>query len=96
MTTLLQLMENSGLNRNQVSKISGISNTYLAKIERFEEGGEKIDIRRNTLINNAISLNLSLEEISTLLKEYDHNEVSTSDTPYFLAASENQTVGSPR
>ena len=92
MTTIFQLMEKSGLNRNQVSKISGISNTYLAKIERFEKGGDKIGIKRKTLINIAVSLNLSLEEINTLLKEYAHNEVSTSDTPYFLAASENQTV----
>jgi transcriptional regulator with XRE-family HTH domain len=92
MANLLQLMEKSGLNRNQISKISGISNTFLAKVERTEKGGEKINIRRKTLINIAVSLNLSLEEINSLLIEYGHTEVSTSDTPYFLAASENQTV----
>ena len=92
MTTLLQLMEQSGLNRNQVSKISGISNTYLAKVERFEINGARIKIRRKTLINIAVSLNLSLLEINDLLKEYGHEGLSTSDTPYFLAASENQTV----
>ena len=92
MTTLLQLIEKSGLNRNQVSKISGISNTYLAKLERFEMDGARIEIRRKTLINIAVSLNLSLAEINSLLKEYNHEEVSASDTPYFLAASEIQTV----
>ena len=92
MPSLLQLMEKSGFNRNQVSKISGISNTYLTKIERFEQNGSKIEIRRKTLINIAISLNLSVVEINELLKEYNHNEISTSDTPYFLAASENQNV----
>lgn len=92
MTTLLELMEKSGLNRNQVSKISGISNTYLAKIERTEMDGERINIRRKTLIDTAVSLNLSLTEINSLLKEYGHEGVSTSDTPHFLAASENQTV----
>ena len=92
MTTLLELIEKSGLNRNQVSKISGISNTYLAKLERLEINGERISIKRKTLINIAVSLNLSLSEINNLLKEYNHEEVSTSDTPYFLAASEIQTV----
>ena len=92
MANLLQLMEKSGLNRNQISKISGISNTFLTKVERTEKGGERINIRRKTLINIAVSLNLSLEEINSLLIEYGHAEVSTSDTPYFLAASENQTV----
>ncbi|MGD9212656.1 MAG: helix-turn-helix transcriptional regulator [Desulfobacteraceae bacterium] len=85
-------MEKSGLNRNQVSKISGISNTYLTKIERTEIDGNRINIKRKTLINIAISLNLSLDKINELLNEYGHSEVSTSDTPYFLAASENQTI----
>ena len=92
MANLLQLMEESGLNRNQISKISGISNTFLAKIERTEKGGRRTDIRRKTLINIAVSLNLNLEEIDSLLIEYGHAEVSPSDTPYFLAASENQAV----
>lgn len=92
MTTLLQLMEQSGLNRNQVSKISGISNTYLAKVEQFELAGNRIKIKRKTLISIAISLNLSLLEINNLLKSYGHEEISTSDTPYFLSASENLTV----
>ena len=81
MTTLLQLIEESGLNRNQISKISGISNTYLNKIGSFEANGERSSIRRKTLINIAISLNLSLVEIDDLLKEYGHEELSTSDTP---------------
>jgi transcriptional regulator with XRE-family HTH domain len=92
MPTLLELMKESGLNRNQVSKISGISNTYLTKIERYERDGAKINIRRKTLINIAVSLNLNVLEINELLKEYNHTEVSASDTPYFLAASENQNV----
>lgn len=92
MTTLLQLMKKSGLNRNQVSKISGISNTYLSKIERFENNGAKINIKRKTLINIAVSLNLSILEINELLRDYHHTEVSTSDTPFFLAASETQNV----
>jgi len=85
-------MEQSGLSRNHVSKISGISNTYLAKVEQFELNGNRIKIKRKTLINIAVSLNLSLAEINSLLKEYGHEEVSTSDTPYFLSASENLTV----
>jgi len=92
MTTLHQLIENSGMNKNLVSKISGISNTYLSKIERFETDGSRIKIKRKTLINIAVSLNLSLVEISGLLREYGHGELSTSDIPSFLSASENQTV----
>jgi hypothetical protein len=64
MATLLHLMERSGLNRNQISKISGISNTFLSKIERTEEGGQRIEIKRKTLINLAVSLNLNLEEMA--------------------------------
>jgi hypothetical protein len=92
MANLLTLMQKSGLNRNQVSKISGISNTFLSKVERTEEGGKRIETKRKALINIAVSLNLSLEEINSLLIEYGHAEVSASDIPYFLAASENQTV----
>jgi len=92
MANLLTLMQKSGLNRNQISKISGISNTFLSKVEQTEEGGKRIDIRRKTLVNIAVSLNLSLEEINSLLIEYGHAEVSASDIPYFLTASENQSV----
>jgi transcriptional regulator with XRE-family HTH domain len=92
MTTLNQLIENSGMNKNQVSKISGISNTYLSKIEQFENSGNRIKIKRKTLINIAVSLNLSLVEINGLLMDYDHGELSTSDIPSFISASENQTV----
>lgn len=92
MTTIYNLIEKSGMNKNQVSKISGISNTYLSKIEQFEAGGNRIKIKRKTLINIAISLNLSLLEINSLLKEYGHEELSISDSPAFLSASENQSV----
>jgi len=92
MTTLLHLIEKSGMNKNQISKISGISNTYLSKIERFEIGGNRIRIKRKTLINLAVSLNLSLAEINSLLKEYGHEELSISDSPALLSASENPTV----
>jgi len=92
MTTLLQLIEKSGMNRNQVSKISGISNTFLTKLERFEASGEKIKIKRKNLINLAVSLNLNLVEINSMLKEYRHEKISASDTPHFLAASETKTV----
>ena len=85
-------MKKSGLNKNQVSKISGISNTFLTKIEQLERDGNRIDIRRQTLINLAVSLNLSIVEINDLLNDYNHYEVSTSDTPYFLSASERQNV----
>lgn len=92
MANLLHIMEQSGLKRNQISKISGISNMLLSKIERTEKGGKRTDLKRKTLINIAVSLNLSLEEINSLLIEYGYSELSTSDTPYFLAASENQIV----
>lgn len=89
---LFELMEKSGLNRNQISKISGISNTFLSKIERIEKGGNQIKIKRKTLINIAVSLNMSIPEMNNLLLNYGHKEISTSDIPYFIAASENQSV----
>jgi len=92
MATIYELMKKSGMNNNQISKISGISNTYLSKIANFEMGGDRIKTKRKTLINIAVSLNLSILEISGLLKAYGHGELSTSDIPYFLSASENQTV----
>lgn len=92
MATIYELMKKSGMNNNQISKISGISNTYLSKIANFETSGARIKTKRKTLINIAVSLNLSILEISGLLKEYGHGELSTSDIPYFLSASENQTV----
>jgi hypothetical protein len=36
-------------NRNQVSKISRISKTFLAKIEQTEKGGKGVEIRRKPL-----------------------------------------------
>lgn len=92
MATIYELMKKSGMNNNQISKISGISNTYLSKIANFEMDGNRIKTKRKTLINIAVSLNLSIQEISGLLKAYGHGELSTSDIPYFLSASENQTV----
>ena len=92
MTTIYELMKKSGMNNNQISKISGISNTYLSKIAQFEGEGGRMKTKRKTLINIAVSLNLSILEISALLKEYGHGELSPSDIPYFLSSSENQTV----
>ncbi|MCC6473659.1 MAG: hypothetical protein IT514_07940 [Burkholderiales bacterium] len=92
MPNVLQLMQKTGLNRNQISKISGISNTLLAKIERVERSGQRIQLRRKTLIHIAVSLNMKLAEIDALLAAYGHDEVSTSDTLHFLAASESQTI----
>jgi len=78
--TVTKIIERSGLNINQISKISGISNTYLNKlIKRMinHPGKDKI-------ASILLSLNYSITDINAVLADYDYMPLNEYDIPDIL------------
>ena len=68
--TLSTIIESSGLNLNQISKVSGISNAYLTKLLKGHinrPGKDKIS-------SILLALNYSLADINATLAEYDYDQ----------------------
>lgn len=77
---LPELIENSGLNLNTISKASGISNTYLAKLVR---GGINRP-GKDKIASVMLALNLTISDTNDMLAEYDYQPLHTRDIPDLL------------
>lgn len=78
--TLVRIIKDSEMNVNQISKISGISNTYLTKLIRKQinhPGKDKI-----TCV--LLALNYKISEINSILSEYDYMPLNIHDIPGIL------------
>lgn len=78
--TLIKIIDKSGLNVNQISKISGISNTYLNKLknERINHPG------KDKIASILLSLNYSITDINQILAGYDYMPLNNHDIPEIL------------
>ena len=78
--TLVTLIKTSGLNINQISKMSGISNTYITKLMRREikhPGKDKI-------ASILLGLNHKISAINQVLADYDYQPLNRHDIPQLL------------
>ena len=78
--TLATIIEASGLNLNQISKVSGISNAYLTKLLK----GQINKPGKDKITSILLALNHSLTDINTILAEYDYMPLNRHDIPEIL------------
>jgi transcriptional regulator with XRE-family HTH domain len=78
--TLATIIESSGLNLNQISKVSGISNAYLTKLLK----GQINKPGKDKITSILLALNHTLTDINTVLAEYDYMPLNRHDIPEIL------------
>lgn len=78
--TLKTIIETSGLNLNQISQASGISNPYLAKLTR----GRINRPGKDKVASIMLALNYSISEIDDVLSSYDYQPLHVDDIPGIL------------
>ena len=78
--TLINIIEESDLNLNQISKISGISNTYLTKLlkKKINHPG------KDKITSVLLSLNHTITQINQILADYDYRPLNHHDIPAIL------------
>ncbi len=88
-SAIQQLIEESGLNLNRISLSSGISNAYLAKLQR----GDINRPGKDKLASVMLALNYTVSEINELLGQYDYQSLHRDDIPAILANNRARTIG---
>ena len=78
--TIIKIIEKSGLNINQISKVSGISNTYLSKLikKKINHPG------KDKIASILLALNYSITDINNILADYDYMPLNEHDIPEIL------------
>ncbi len=78
--TITEIIEQSELNVNQISKLSGISNTYITKLlkKKVNHPG------KDKIASLLLALNYSITDINKILAEYDYMPLSGPDIPGIL------------
>jgi len=89
-TFVKQLVVQSGIPRNQLASLSGLSNTYIRELEN----GIFTNIGREKLIALGIGLSLNLNQIDQLLNSFDRISLTTEDIPSFIAVIEKSKLTS--
>lgn len=77
---LSRVVETSGLNLNQISKVSGISNAYLTKLIK----GNINKPGKDKIASILLALNYSLTDINAILAEYDYMPLNRHDITEIL------------
>ena len=78
--TLSSIIESNGLNLNQISKISGVSNAYLTKLIK----GHINKPGKDKIASILLALNYSLTDINAILADYDYMPLNRQDIPEIL------------
>lgn len=84
----IEKMDQALLSRNQLSKLTGLSNSYLALLEK----GDIADVKKDKLIYIAFGLGLSFEETNELLRQYGYLKIVEGDIPKFIKAAERRKI----
>ncbi|MGM0393559.1 MAG: hypothetical protein ACQEQ5_03925 [Thermodesulfobacteriota bacterium] len=84
--TLVTIIKKSDLNINQISMISGISNTYLTKLLRHRINHPGKDKIASVLL----ALNFTITAINDVLADYDYQPLSRHDIPQILKNNRNR------
>lgn len=84
--TLVTIIKKSDLNINQISMISGISNTYLTKLSRHRINHPGKDKIASVLL----ALNYTITAINDVLADYDYQPLNRHDIPQILKNNRNR------
>ena len=86
--TLQKIIQESGLNLNNISQASGVSNAYLAKLVRKNinrPGKDKIT-------SILLALNYTISEINRILQHYDYQPLHIADIPDILKNNRSRRI----
>lgn len=78
--TITRIIEQSGLNLNNISQGSGLSNAYLAKLVR----GRINRPGKDKIASIMLALNYTISEIDAVLADYDYQPLHAADIPEIL------------
>jgi len=77
-----------GITQNELSKITGVSNTYI----NYIRNDKIISPGREKIIAIGAGLNYSLEEINTLLRDYRFQEIYENDFEIFFKIARSRKI----
>ena len=85
---IIEIIEKSGQNLNNISKASGISNPYLAKLVqgRINRPG------KDKVASIMLSLNYTISEINAVLIRYDYQPLHADDIPAIVANNRRRKI----
>ena len=89
--TINDIIAKSGLNLNNISKLSGVSNTYLTKLNKKminHPGKDKI-------ASILLALNYRIADINSVLAEYDYQPLNKLDIPAILNNNRKRKIEGP-
>ena len=83
-----EIIDHSGLNLNNISKASGVSNPYLAKLVH----GNINRPGKDKIASIMLALNYTISEINAVLSLYDYQPLHTDDIPDILANNRRRKI----
>lgn len=86
--TLLKIIAASELNLNSISKLSGVSNTYLTKLSK----GQINHPGKDKIASILLALNHTISEINSVLAEYDYRSLNRHDIPAILVNNQRRKI----
>ncbi len=89
--TIINIISDSGMNLNSISKLSGVSNTYLNKLNKNmvnHPGKDKI-------ASILFALNHRITDINEVLAEYDYQPLNKHDIPAILNNNRRRKIEGP-
>ncbi|WP_415715060.1 hypothetical protein [Maridesulfovibrio sp.] len=89
--TLTDIIADSGMNLNNISNLSGVSNTYLTKLSKNminHPGKDKI-------ASILLALNQRITDINAVLAEYDYQPLNKHDIPAILNNNRKRKIEGP-
>jgi len=86
--TILDIIAASDLNLNNISKLSGVSNTYLTKLSK----GQINHPGKDKIASILLALNHTVSEINAVLAEYDYRALNEHDIPAILVNNQRRKI----
>lgn len=84
------LIQKSGMPRNQIAALSGLSNAYIKELE----AGNIKNVGRNKLIALAVALSLDLPMLDKLLAVFERTGITSTDIPTLMAVPNRSRLSS--
>jgi len=86
--TILNIIADSELNLNNISKLSGVSNTYLTKLIK----GQINHPGKDKIASILLAMNYSIGEINEILAQYDYQGLNKHDIPAIMVNNQRRKV----
>lgn len=86
--TISQIIQESGLRLNVISKTSGVSHAYLTKLAK----GNINRPGKDKIASILLSLNYAIARINEMLAEYDYQPLDAPDIPEILANNRKRKI----